>query len=131
MRKHLRHATLILVAITSVSAAARPRSNWIRCDSQHGTGTFWFDPYAHKGHLRLSGHGYFQGSYPISIGLECRFIVEGRRRWECLEGEPAAHPDGAHRVGIDISYGRYLPVATRKSPYGGWMVVDDFYCFSN
>lgn len=111
-------------------AHADERIGALRCPSRHGTGMVWFDPYGHRARLRLTGMGTFQGSYPIDVTLDCQFVTEGRRRWECLEAAPGAHPDGRHRLGIDISYGRYLPVAFRESSPGAWMVVDDFGCES-
>ena len=127
----LRYLTLVLAGAASLLTTNASAASWIRCPSHHDTGTFWFDPYAHVGHLRLTGFGTFQGNYPIDLELRCEFRATGRRRWDCVEPAPGVHPDGRHRVGIDISYESYLPVAFRESTPGTWMVVDDFGCEMN
>lgn len=119
-------ASLILF---SPLAFAQSQGFRVQCFSRHGTGSFRFDPVNHRGELYLNGHGNFQEEFPVQLKMDCQYSNIHRPHWECAEAGNGVHPDGAHRVGIDISYGNYLPVAFRDSKkFAAAIVVDDFGC---
>jgi hypothetical protein len=71
----------------------------------------------------------FQEEFPVHLDLNCTYTNVSRPHWDCDEAGEGVHPDGPHSVGISISYGKYLPVAVRRSiKYAAPIVVDDYAC---